>query len=209
MRPYQSGDRVAVRRISHLVGYMGEPADWYWGHPESFADIWTGYYTDVEPESFFVAARDGDVVGYLAGCVDSGAAPTAAQALAWAVVRYALFARPGIAGFMWRGLADTIRSGGAPSGRLVDPRWPSHLHINLLAEARAAGAGASLIELWLERLARIGSPGCHLGTLLENERAIGFFERMGFRRFGAPQLTPGLRSPSGGRHHLQYMVRDL
>ena len=47
-----------------------------------------------------------------------------------------------------------------------------------------------------------------LGTLFENTRAIGFFERMGFERHGAPILAPGMRTPSGGRHHLQLMVRS-
>lgn len=30
---------------------------------------------------------------------------------------------------------------------------------------------------------------------------------MGFERCGEPQTVPGMRTPSGGRHHLQFMVR--
>lgn len=209
VRPFRIEDRPIIRRISHRVGYMGQPADWYWRHGESFADIWTAYYTDQEPESLLVSVRHGEAVGYLAGCVDSRVAPTPAQALTRYAVRYTLFARPGTATFLWRGLLDSILQRGTPSGTLEDPRWPSHLHINLLPEARGCGAGAALMEAWLTRLREVGSPGCHLGTLLENERAIGFFERMGFKRFGAPQLAPGMRSPSGGRHHLQFMVREV
>jgi hypothetical protein len=51
VRPFEAADRPAVRRISHRAGYMGEPADWFWRHAESFADVWTRYYTDEEPES--------------------------------------------------------------------------------------------------------------------------------------------------------------
>lgn len=65
------------------------------------------------------------------------------------------------------------------------------------------------MDAWLGRLQQVGSPGCHLGTLLENERAIGFFEHQGFRRQGAPQLAPGRRSPTGGANHLQFMVREV
>jgi len=187
---------------------MGESADSYWRHVESFADIWTAYYTDEEPESLFVAVQEGEIVGYLAGCVDSRVAPAPAQAITRAAVRYALFLRPGTAGFLWRGLRDTIVHGGTPSGELQDARWPSHLHIDLLAGARGRGAGSSLIDAWFARLRAVGSPGCHLGTLLENEHAIGFFERLGFERFGEPRLAPGMRTPSGGRHHLQFMVRN-
>jgi hypothetical protein len=57
-------------------------------------------------------------------------------------------------------------------------------------------------------LRQVGSPGCHLGSLLANDGAIAFFQRMGFERFGVPILAPGMRSPTGGRHHLQFMVRD-
>jgi len=186
---------------------MGEPSTWYWRHEESNAGIWTEYYTDREPESLFVAARGEQVVGYLTGCVDTHEAPSPADAVTRAAVRHALFLRPGTAGFLWRGLLDSVLQLGTPSGELDDPRWPSHLHINLAPEARGWGAGGLLMQAWFDRLADLRSPGCHLGTLHENERAIGFFERMGFERFGDPQLAPGMRSPSGGRHHLQLMVR--
>ena len=208
VRPFDPRDRESIRRMTHLVGYMGEPADWYWRHAESFADIWTSYYTDHEPESLLVAVDGQKVVGYLTGCVDSRRAPSPAWAITLADLRYALYVRPGTAGFFWRGLADTLVQRGAPKGKLDDPRWPSHLHINLLPEARGSGVGASLTRAWFARLVQLGSPGCHLGTLHANKRAISFFEQQGFKRFGAPQLAPGMRTPSGGRHHLQLMVRD-
>src|SRR6185503_7950885 len=140
VRPFEPADRDVVRRISHRVGYMGEPA-WFWHHVESFADIWTGYYTDREPESLFVAVCEGRVVGYLAGCVDSRRASSPAQALVRAALRFGLFVRPGTAGFLWRGLTDSLSHGGPSSGEIEDPRWPSHLHINLLPDARGRGTG--------------------------------------------------------------------
>lgn len=65
------------------------------------------------------------------------------------------------------------------------------------------------MEAWFKRLTEVGSPGCHLGTLLENQRAIAFFKRMGFACLGEPQRAPGMRTPTGGRHHLQFMVRKM
>lgn len=209
VRLYAPGDRPALRRLSHRVGYMGEPADGYWAHEESFAEVWTAWYTDHEPESLFVAERDGEVAGYLTGCVDSRRAPAPGDAIRRAALRHLLFLRPGTAGFLWRGLWDTLLQGGAPSGELTDPRWPSHLHINLAPAARGCGAGAALMGAWLERLREVGSPGCHLGMLYENERAAGFFERMGFRRHGEPVPAPGMRTRDGGSHHLQFMVREV
>jgi hypothetical protein len=53
-----------VRAIECATGFMGESAAWYWRDARSFADIWTAYYTDVEPESTFVAEQADAIVGY-------------------------------------------------------------------------------------------------------------------------------------------------
>lgn len=209
VRPYREADREAVRIIAYQAGYMGEPADWYWRDFPSFADIWTSYYTDREPESAFVAERDGQVVGYLLGCVQSVRAPSPAAALARQVIWRFLFLRPGTARFLWRSVWDAARQRPLPTGDLADPRWPSHLHVNLLCEARGRGVGAALMNAWFSRLRRVGSPGCHLATLDENGAAMAFFQRMGFRRLGAAVLVPGMRLRSGGRMHLQLMVQEL
>jgi ribosomal protein S18 acetylase RimI-like enzyme len=209
IRAYRVADRAAVRAIAHRAGYMGEAADWYWRDATSFANVWTGYYTDREPESAFVAERAGAVVGYLLGCVDSMRAPSAGTLIAQQSIRRMLFFRPGTAGFLWRSLWDTFRRSDLPRSEMDDPRWPSHLHVNLLPEGRGCGAGASLMTAWLARLRDVGSPGCQLTTLAENRTAIAFFERSGFERLGAPVLVPGMRLRSGGRMHLQRMVRAL
>ena len=209
VRPYCAADREAVRAIAYLAGYMGDPPDWYWRDVTSFAEIWTAYYTDHEPESAFVAESAGRVVGYLLGCVESTRAPSPAAALGRQVIRRFLLLRPGTAGFLWRSIWDTARQGGSPSGELNDPRWPSHLHMNLLGDARGCGVGTQLMRAWLSRLREVRSPGCHLATLAENTAALAFFERMGFRHLGPSVLVPGMRLRSGGRMHLQLMVQGL
>jgi ribosomal protein S18 acetylase RimI-like enzyme len=208
IRSYRAADRDPVRMIAHQTGYMGEPADWFWRDATSFADIWTSYYTDCEPESAFVAKQAGHVLGYLLGCVDSAHAPNPAVTLARQVARRLVFLRPGTAGFLWRSVWDLGRQRHAPTGVLTDPRWPSHLHINLLPQARGCGAGSRLMNAWFARLRDAASPGCHLATLAENTPAIAFFERTGFRRHGTAVLVPGMRLRSGGRMHLQLMVRE-
>jgi len=209
VRPYCDADREAVRAIAYRAGYMGDTPDWYWRDVASFAEIWTAYYTDREPESAFVAETEGRVVGYLFGCVDSARAPNPAAVLGQQVIRRFLLLRPGTAGFLWRSLWDTVRQGGSPTGELNDPRWPSHLHMNLVGEARGCGVGTRLMRAWLSRLREVKSPGCHLATLAENTTAVAFFGRMGFRHLGGPVLVPGMRLRSGGRMHLLLMVQDL
>ena len=206
VRAYEPSDRAAVRAICHATGFMGEPADWYWRDAESFADACTRYYTDQEPESSLVAVRDGRVVGYLLGCVDTARAPSMAEVSTRLALRRALLLRPGTAAFFWRALFDVLADRSVPSGEMRDARWPSHLHINLLPEARGTGGGAALVRAWLDRLAALGSPGCHLETFAENRNAIAFFERVGFRRQGPPTRVPGMRTRDGSRMHVQAMV---
>ncbi len=213
VRAFQPADRTAVRRICHQTGYMGEPAGWYWADEESFADVWSGYYTDREPESASVVEIDGQVAGYLLGCRDTAAAPDPASVIGRHLIggRHLLF-RPGTAGFIWRSLADIAVDAARrrlPRRSFADPRWPAHLHIDLLPQARGRGAGRLLMTRWLDQLRSEGIPGCHLETLAENHKAIAFFEAMGFHRKGKPHVVPGLRSPGGARHHVQLMVQEL
>ncbi|HEV2309501.1 MAG TPA: GNAT family acetyltransferase, partial [Acidimicrobiia bacterium] len=58
VRPYDVGDRAAVRDVCYRTGYMGEPIDWQWRDESSFADLFCGYYPDGEPESAFVVEAD-------------------------------------------------------------------------------------------------------------------------------------------------------
>lgn len=209
VRRYHPEDRARVRAICHRTGYMGEPADWYWRDAESFADVWTGWYTDREPGSCFVVEWRGRVAGYLAGCADTARAPRTSAVIARQILRRGLLLRPGTAGFLWRGILDTLREGRGADDALVDPRHPAHLHIDLLPEVRGRGAGRALMRAWLEQLRGLGVPGCHLITLAENTRGIAFFEAMGFERHGPAQRLPGMRTRDGARMHQQIMVQDL
>jgi hypothetical protein len=104
VRSFEPTDRAAVRDISYRTGFMGEPAESFWRHKESWADLWTSYYTDHEPESLHVATMDDAVVGYLAGCRNTAAMRPNTEELTKTVIRrYWLLFRPGTAGFLSEG----------------------------------------------------------------------------------------------------------
>jgi len=206
IRPYRAKDRAALRRIVFETGYMGDPVDWLWRDPETFADLISRYYTDQEPESIFIADREGEVVGFLTGCTDSDRTRGQAEKQVRRVMLRGGLLRPGIASFLWRAIADVARERDVPSEMLGDPRWPAHLHINLLPKARGKGAGGALIRAWRERLREQGVGGLHLGTFAENSNAIAFFTAQGFERYGPPTRVPGFRTREGARMHRQWMV---
>lgn len=207
VRAYAPDDRSSVRTISFQTGFMGDSAASFWRHQESWADVWTSYYTDREPESLSVATIDGQVVGYLAGCLNTATMrPTTDELIAAAVRKHFLIARPGTAPFLIRAMLDAMRDRKRATGDFIDDRWPAHLHVDLLDAARGTGLAAALMSRWLDRLRTDGSPGCHLSTLVENERARRFFEKSGFRNHGDPTPVPGMRSTAGARLHQQIMV---
>ena len=137
------------------------------------------------------------------------AAASPAAALARHAVRRLLFFRPGTAGFLWRSLWDTARARALPTGELLDPRWPSHLHTNLLprgARMRCRHAADAGVARAAARRRVAGLPPGDPGGERAGDR---LFTRMGFDRFGPPLLRPGMRLRSGGRMHLQLMTQTL
>jgi len=209
IRAYRGTDRAAVRSIAFATGYLGDPADWLWRDGESFADVFTRYYTDHEPHSLLVAEVAGTVVGYLSGCTDSSRAAGSAPREIWRLLRRGALLRPSIAGFSWRALMDLVRDRHVRDDVLRDPRWPAHLHIDLLPAGRGRGLGRRLIDAWFGRLREHGAPGVHVSTFAENTGALRFFTGCGFERHGGPIRVPGFRTRDGERMHVQWMVRSL
>lgn len=212
IRPYRPSDRAAVRRVCFETGYMGEPVAWMWRDEESFADLFSGYWTDHEADSALVAEVDGAVAGYLLGCDDTRRVGNPAAMMGRHMVRRGLLLRPGTAGVMWRMIGDAAVGAARhdlPPASVYDERWPAHLHIDLLPVCRGRGVGAALVRRWLDTLRTRGVPGCHLETMAENHGAVAFFTAMGFTARGRAHLVPGFRTPAGGRLHVQLMVREL
>jgi ribosomal protein S18 acetylase RimI-like enzyme len=154
----------------------------------------------------YVAIKDHRIVGYLTGCLNTALAAKSDDMILAAIKKYGLLFRAGTAGFLWRAIFDGMKDKQVAAGELMDERWPSHLHMNLLRAARGTGLGAALMESWLGQLKQSGSVGCHLGTLVENTRAVSFFEKMGFKAHGEPSLVSGMRGLKGERLHQQFMV---
>ncbi|MDI6795600.1 MAG: hypothetical protein QMD09_01580 [Desulfatibacillaceae bacterium] len=71
IRPYQKGDREKIRALccETAFGDLGSQA--FFEDGGLFADYFTRYYTDFEPESALVAYKDGQLCAYLTGCRDT------------------------------------------------------------------------------------------------------------------------------------------
>ncbi len=182
-----------------------------YGDAESFADMFSGYYTDVEPESGWVAVPETEpdrVVGYLLGCVDS----RRVWDPAWVGVRRALLrgllVRPSILGFYGRLLADVVRDRGVHRTRVDLARWPAHFHINLLPAARG-GVGLRLHRAFVDHLLARGVAGIHAELVAENHRTLAIARKLGYAPLGTPFPIPGMRDAEGRRLSAQVVELDL
>jgi ribosomal protein S18 acetylase RimI-like enzyme len=201
-------DRAELMRLFARAG-EGSPSASLWGDATSEAAIYLTPYLDLEPASAFVAMLDGRPVGYLVGCVDGASFPTEEERMSAVLGEARLFRRREVRRFFARATLDLARARlrrQETAGDVVDPRWPSHLHVNVAPEGRGTGAAQALMARWNDRLEAASSPGCHLQTLVENARAVAFFRAEGFRPYGPTPLVPGVRYQRARVHQLT-MVR--
>lgn len=207
VRTFTEQDRAELGRLFHVAG-RGSPSESLWGHEKSEEAVYLSPYMDLEPESLFVAIVDAAMVGYLTGCLDSSAFPSESDRIDRAIKDHRLLRHPAPVKFFLRASIDVLTErimGRSAAGELADRRWPAHLHINVVAEFRGGRVAPALMSRWIDRLVDAGSPGCHLQTLVENTRAVRFFERFGFANHGQTPLVPGMRH-EGHRLHQQTMV---
>lgn len=129
------------------------------------------YYTEVEPDSCFVAADEDDcAVGYLI-CgknfneyykVFNGLYMPEIKKLG---IKYVLMSKSEIA-----------------VHRLFSKKYPAHLHIDLLDVCRHQGVGSRLMNELKLYLKEKQIPGLMLSCGFDNKNAIRFYERNGFKK---------------------------
>jgi ribosomal protein S18 acetylase RimI-like enzyme len=207
VRAVVEADRQELAGIFGRAG-EGSPTASLWGHEASEREVYLGAYMDRVPEYLSVAEMDGALVGYLAGCPDTSLVGSESERLVSAIRKHRLYVKPAPLAFLLRAAADSVAAWARrrpTAGDFVDDRWPAHLHIDLVPEARGRGLGSALMARWQGQLTEMRSAGCHLQTAAENTQAVAFFERCGFRRHGPTPVVPGARF-EGGPLHEQVMV---
>ncbi len=183
VRPYQKTDREAVFRIGADTAFFGAPIEAYMEDRNIFLDVFYAYYTDVEPEHAWVACVDGEVVGFITGCVDS-------RLQARKYIRSVL---PRLIGNFFKGTYRLGKRtigyaggilGGAFRREFTHVDWnvyPAHLHINVDSTWRGYKLGQRLMQAYLDQLRGLGVKGVYLDTTSLNEAACRMYEKFGFR----------------------------
>ncbi len=210
VRKYAPRDREAVRHVCCETGFMGKPVDPLFSDREAFADFFTRYYTDYEPEHAWVLEHEGRVIGYLTACLHYR---RYAWVQSWLTARivFRVLARAALlryshrdyrfmSWFVFRSAFEIPR---------VPPRM-GHFHINLLPEGRSVTAGGMLLASFIRFLDDSGVRRIYgqmqiYGT---RRRRADLFEKLGFRLYDEKPVS---KFHDMGREdvHLATFVRDI
>lgn len=198
VRPFHPSDLCALYRICLRTGDGGDDATALYTDPELLGHYYAGPYAVLEPDLCYVLTHRGDPCGYVLGARDT-AAFSARCEREWLPVLRARYPAPAPDDFSCDARVVRLLHEGYPV-RAELAEYPAHLHVDLLPVAQGKGWGRLLMETFLDRLREVGVPAVHLGVGMRNERAIGFYEAVGFhlvRRYER-WVALGMRLDPGG-----------
>lgn len=184
-----------IRDICCATGNGGNPIDksrW-----DFFSEQWVGPYQRLIPGWTYVVLSGESVVGYLTGCPSTRSfnfirKPLFDLLLALKVI----FGRFNKNNDTRRFLRRFFRLDKGPEEsfspqtlRHVYKRYPAHLHMNLLSNARGKGAGRQLIQAFAKDLQERNITGIHLFC---GEDARKFYLKMGFTDIAQIEFRPNV-----------------
>ncbi|HXG47095.1 MAG TPA: N-acetyltransferase [Methylomirabilota bacterium] len=183
IRAARPGDEAGAYHVCLKTGDHGRDGEpFYRDDPDALGRIFVGPYLAFEPELALILEDCEGICGYALGARDSHAF-YARYEKEWRPGLCARFPEPQGDPARWTRTEHVHHWYHHPDYFCPEPyeAYPSHLHIDLLERAQGRGYGRRMLEELMARLRDGGSPGVHLGVSVVNTRAIGFYQRLGFR----------------------------
>ncbi len=205
-----------VREICAATGLLGDDIRCLFPEPGFFVDLFTSYYTDLEPESCLLAEAQGakgqpEVVGYLLGCTNPGRHRRYQSQLlpriACRVIRgllqgeFRAAARSYIWWAVWLSWREMPRT----------PAFGAHFHLNFLKEWRNHFIPVPMLDAFLELLRRehpeLPVVWGQMSTY-GKRRSAAVYRRYGWQFYDQVRLTKydritkawGQKAPAYARH---------
>jgi ribosomal protein S18 acetylase RimI-like enzyme len=191
LREYRSADLNDMYRVCLQTADNGGDGTALFRDPRLPGDTYAVPYAIFEPSLALVAAAAGRVSGYVVAALDSSEFGRRLAREWWPAMRLRHPEPPsevahGLSVQERRALSNIHQPRGLAEDLLS--RYPSHLHFNLLPPLQGRGVGRHLIAAVLSRLTDMGSPGVHLTSGLDNQRAAGFYRHLGFTELPADDM---------------------
>ncbi len=189
LRHATTADLPALYRVCLKTGAAGKDAGQIEDDPNLLGRLFVGPYVTLEPELAFALVGPKGPVGYVLGALDTGRF-NRKLAKEWLPALQQAERDPGDDPTQWKG-SDWLRHALHHPFLDVPPvlaPYPSHAHIDLLAEARGQGIGRHMMQTMMERFAGLGSRGLHLQVNPRNSGAQAFYRSLGFSRLSSSDL---------------------
>ena len=179
IREATTADLDVLYDICLRTGAAGQDATALHDDPTLLGSIYVGPYVALPEGIGFVAVDDRGIGGYVLGTLDTRTFEAACEANWWPALR-ARHADPGPSPATPDDelRAQLHRPAIAPDEVVEHHR--AHVHIDLYTRLQGVGVGRRLMERMLRSMAEGGATGVHLGVARANDRAIGFYLRLGF-----------------------------
>lgn len=202
IRNATKADRNGAYHVCLKTGDYGKDGEqFYRDDPDALGRIFVGPYLEFEPELALVLEDAEGICGYAFGALDSKQLYERYER-EWRPKLCAEFPMPKGDPAAWTRPEMVHSWYHSPDYFCPQPygQYPSHLHIDLLERAQGKGFGRKMMEEVMRRLRAKGSPGAHLGVSEVNERAVGFYQKLGFKE---------LVRVGSGRDRVVYMGKSL
>ena len=132
--------------------------------------LYNDYYTETEPENCFVAVDENDeAVGYIICAQDHRKFLDTFKKFYLPEIKELGF------GYYFRAIMDIY------SHLVFVKKYPAHLHINVLNVCQGQGTGTKLMDALKDELRSKGVKGLMLSCAADNDGAIRFYKRNGFK----------------------------
>lgn len=180
IRPVEPADLDALYEVGLRTGDAGEDATALFADPRLLGEVYVGPYVLLEAGIGFTALDDdGAPAGYVLAAVDTRDFEMEAEERWWPPLRERYpnpVEHPSTAD---EEMIALIHAPELASDEVV-AGYPAHLHIDLLPHMQGRGVGRALLDRLFDELRARGVPGVHLGVDPRNNRAIAFYEHLGF-----------------------------
>jgi GNAT superfamily N-acetyltransferase len=182
-------DLPALYHVCLRTGDAGQDATHLQDDPDLLGEVFVGPYVMFEPGLAFTLEGARGPAGYVLGAFDTADFNRRLKS-EWLPRLRKLHPDPGDDSTLWQGsdwVRHVVHHPFLDFPTVLAP-YPSHVHIDLLVEARGQGIGRHLMQTIMEELARLGSPGVHLQVNLKNAAAQAFYSNLGFVPLSSPDF---------------------
>lgn len=179
LRPSTPTDLPGLLKVCLQTANGGKGATHLHNLHDLVGEIYVAPYVLHEPNFAFTLKASEKVVGYVLGVLDTGRFEIKLDTEYWPATKAKYSAITQDLTPHDLSLIGELGRQGFSSPELITA-YPSHLHIDIIEAYQGFGYGKIMILHLLKELQDAGSSGVHLHMAASNDRANGFYKKLGF-----------------------------